>query len=67
MGILQVRILEWVAMPSSKETHYSKNAENLRENLETIKRKTTYYKGTPPWTEEPRGLKSMGLQRDGHE
>jgi len=47
MGILQVRILEWVAMPSSKETHYSKNAENLRENLETIQRKTTYYKGTP--------------------
>ena len=34
-------------MPSSKETHYSKNAENLRENLETIQRKTTYYKGTP--------------------
>ena len=105
-GILQTRILEWVAMPSSRgsswlrdQTHVSyvscigrwvlyhwtslvaqmvKDPPAMRETWVRFwvgkipwrreqQPTPVFLPGEPPWTEEPRGLQTRGLQRVGHD
>ena len=67
-GILQARILEWVAMPSSRESSRSRNWTRVSYVLEKeIATHSSTFARKIPWTEEPGRLQSMGSQRVGHD
>ena len=60
MGILQARILEWAAMPSS---NWWVGKSPLRRACQPT---PIFLPGESPWAEEPGGLQSMGPQRVRH-
>ena len=67
-GILQARILEWVAISFSKGSSRPRvqtlgGEDSLEEGMATY---SSILAWRIPWTEEPGGLQSMGLQKVGH-
>ena len=80
-GILQVRILEWVAIPFSKGSFQPRNQTQVScivgrfFTIWAIREALNEYYLTHsgilawriPWTEEPGGLQSTGSQRVGHD
>ena len=60
MGILQVGILEWVAIPSSRLNPWVGKIPWRRKWSSSLAWKI-------PWTEEPDRLQTMGSQRVGHD
>ena len=74
--ILPARILEWVAMPSSRASLVAQSVKNLPAMQETwvrflgwedpLEKKTAIHSSIRtwkiPWTKEPGGLQSMGSQ-----
>ena len=63
-GILQARILEWVAFPFSRGQYPLRSIKDPLEKEIATSSSSLGWK--IPWTEEPGGLQSMGSQRVGH-
>ena len=69
-GMLQTRIMEWVAMPSSRGSSWPGDWTRIS-CVSWVGRWVLYQCSAPawkiPWTEKPGRLQSMGSQRVGHD
>ena len=77
-GVLQARVLEWVAIAffcleycKYNQFHYFKSQIRSLDEEDPLEKETATHSSTlawrTPWTEEPGGLQSRGLQRAGHD
>ena len=59
-GILQARIIEWVAASSSRESSQPRD----QTWVSCIATRSSIFAWRIPWTEEPGGLQSMGVTKE---
>ena len=65
-GILQARILEWVAFPFSRGSSQPRDQTQVSCTAGILATHFSILAWKIPWIEEPCRLQSMGLQRVGH-